>query len=98
MIERAASGAGLELKAHPHMLRHASGYVGWLGHPSTTSIVNGYPRSLTKTKGESAFPLSKDWRILLARGIPPIQSGRSGTRSRKLRPTRSGSARRLRPN
>ena len=25
MIERAAAGAGLELKAHPHMLRHACG-------------------------------------------------------------------------
>jgi Phage integrase family len=27
MIERAAVGAGLELKAHPHMLRHACGYA-----------------------------------------------------------------------
>jgi hypothetical protein len=25
MIERAAAGAGLELKAHPHMLRDACG-------------------------------------------------------------------------
>jgi integrase len=44
MIERAAAGAGLELKAHPHMPRHACGYAlankghdtraiqGWLGH------------------------------------------------------------------
>ena len=49
MIERAAAGAGLELKAHPHMLRHACGYAlanqghdtraiqGWLGHSSITS-------------------------------------------------------------
>jgi integrase len=49
MIERAAEGAGLELKAHPHMLRHACGYAlankghdtraiqGWLGHRSITS-------------------------------------------------------------
>jgi integrase len=49
MIERAADGAGLELKAHPHMLRHACGYAlankghdtraiqGWLGHRSITS-------------------------------------------------------------
>jgi integrase len=48
MIERAAAGAGLELKAHPHTLRHACGYApankghdtraiqGWLGHRSTT--------------------------------------------------------------
>jgi hypothetical protein len=27
MIERAAASAGLELKAHPHMLRHACGYA-----------------------------------------------------------------------
>jgi hypothetical protein len=43
MIERTAAAAGLELKAHPHMLRHACGYAladrghdtraiqGWLG-------------------------------------------------------------------
>jgi site-specific recombinase XerD len=49
MIERAAAGAGLELKAHPRMLRHACGYAlankghdtraiqGWLGHRSITS-------------------------------------------------------------
>jgi integrase len=49
MVQRAADGAGLELKAHPHMLRHACGYVltnkgqdtreirGWLGHRSITS-------------------------------------------------------------
>jgi site-specific recombinase XerD len=48
MIERATAGAGLELKAHPHMLRHACGYAlankghdtwaiqGWLGHRSIT--------------------------------------------------------------
>jgi site-specific recombinase XerD len=49
MIERAAAGACLEIKAHPHMLRHACGYAlankghdtraiqGWLGHRSITS-------------------------------------------------------------
>jgi site-specific recombinase XerD len=49
MVERAAAGAGLELKAHPHMLRHACGYAlankghdtraiqAWLGHRSITS-------------------------------------------------------------
>jgi site-specific recombinase XerD len=49
MIERAAAGGGLELKAHPHMLRHACGYAlankghdtraiqRWLGHRSITS-------------------------------------------------------------
>jgi site-specific recombinase XerD len=49
MIERAATGAGLELKAHP--LRHACGYAlankghdtraiqGWLGHRLITSTV-----------------------------------------------------------
>jgi site-specific recombinase XerD len=49
MIERAAFAAGLEMKAHPHMLRHACGYAlankghdtraiqGWLGHRSIAS-------------------------------------------------------------
>jgi site-specific recombinase XerD len=49
MIERPAVGAGLELKARPHMLRHACGCAlankghdtraiqGWLGHRSITS-------------------------------------------------------------
>ena len=49
MIERTAASAGLELKAHPHMLRHACGYAlankghdtraiqAWLGHRSITS-------------------------------------------------------------
>jgi site-specific recombinase XerD len=49
MIERAAASAGLGLKAHPHMLRHACGYAlankghdtraiqAWLGHRSITS-------------------------------------------------------------
>jgi integrase len=49
MVERAAATAGMELKAHPHMLRHACGYAlankghdtraiqGWLGHRSITS-------------------------------------------------------------
>ena len=27
MVERAAVAAGLEMKAHPHMLRHACGYA-----------------------------------------------------------------------
>jgi integrase len=49
MIERAAAGAELEVRAHPHTLRHACGYAlankghdtraiqGWLGHRSITS-------------------------------------------------------------
>jgi site-specific recombinase XerD len=49
MIGRVAVAAGLDLKAHPHMLRHACGYAlankghdtraiqGWLGHRSITS-------------------------------------------------------------
>jgi site-specific recombinase XerD len=49
MVECAADTAGLELKAHPHMLRHACGYAlankghdtraiqAWLGHRSITS-------------------------------------------------------------
>jgi integrase len=53
MIERAAASAGLELKAHPHMLRHACGYAlankghdtraiqGWLGHRNQHRSLHG---------------------------------------------------------
>ncbi len=49
LVERAANASGLELKVHPHMLRHACGYAlankghdtraiqAWLGHRSITS-------------------------------------------------------------
>jgi integrase len=49
MLQRAEATAGLELKIHPHMLRHGCGYAlankghdtraiqGWLGHRSITS-------------------------------------------------------------
>jgi integrase len=49
VLPSAAAADGLELKAHPHMLRHACGYAlankghdarpiqGWLGHRSITS-------------------------------------------------------------
>jgi hypothetical protein len=52
---RDEAAAGLEIKAHPHMLRHACGYAlankghdtraiqGWLGHRSSPA-----PRSLPK--------------------------------------------------
>jgi site-specific recombinase XerD len=51
MIERAAQAAGLEIKAHPHMLRHATGYAlanqgtdtrtlqAYLGHRSISNTV-----------------------------------------------------------
>jgi site-specific recombinase XerD len=40
MIERAASAAGLGLKAHPHMLRHACGYaLANKGHDITSTAV-----------------------------------------------------------
>jgi hypothetical protein len=36
MIERAAAGGGLEIKAHPHMLRDACGYaLANKGHDTT---------------------------------------------------------------
>jgi site-specific recombinase XerD len=41
MIERAADAAGLELKAHPHMLRHACGHApANRGHDSQRSITS----------------------------------------------------------
>jgi site-specific recombinase XerD len=49
MIERAAAGAGLELKAHPHMLRHACYALANKGHD--TRAIQGWlgPRSITST-------------------------------------------------
>jgi site-specific recombinase XerD len=53
MVERAAAGAGMEIKAHPHMLRHACGYAlankghdtraiqGWLGHRRSPALSGG---------------------------------------------------------
>jgi integrase len=63
MIERAAASAGLEIKAHPHMLRHACGYAlankghdtraiqGWLGHRSITSTAVCWRRTGSRTSG-----------------------------------------------
>jgi Phage integrase family len=69
MIERAAAGADLEIKAHPHMLPHACGYAlankghdtraiqGWLGHRSITSTAvytaRRWRRTGSGTSGES---------------------------------------------
>jgi site-specific recombinase XerD len=50
LVERAAASAGLELKAHPHMLRHACGYaLAAKGHD--TSAIQQYlgHRSITST-------------------------------------------------
>jgi hypothetical protein len=51
MIERAAAGADLEIKARPHMLCHACGYapkrLGDLWSPMSASLVAaGTPRFL----------------------------------------------------
>jgi hypothetical protein len=42
MIERAAPGADLEIKADPHILRHATGYARQPrdGHPDLASVSN----------------------------------------------------------
>jgi site-specific recombinase XerD len=65
MMERAAAVAGLELKAHPHMLRHACGYAlankghdtraiqGWLGHRSITSTAVYTALGRSRTSGGS---------------------------------------------
>jgi site-specific recombinase XerD len=66
MIERAAAGAGPELRAHPHMLRHAGGYAlankghdnraiqDWLGHRSITSTAAAALRAAALELWESA--------------------------------------------
>jgi integrase len=51
MIERAAAAAGLELKAHPHMLRHACGHA--LADKGTTP--GARPPSITSTGVNTAL-------------------------------------------
>jgi hypothetical protein len=81
MIERVAIGAGLEVKVHPHMLRHACGYAlankghdtraiqGWLGH-----------RSITSTAVYTADLPTKTSRLLFAKPVDiPIREHGSET-------------------
>jgi site-specific recombinase XerD len=76
MIERAALAAGLELKAHPHMLRHACGYAhanrghdtpaiqGWLGHRSITSTaVYTAHRTGSRISGGTEAPTTRGVRF-----------------------------------
>jgi hypothetical protein len=85
IIERAAAGAGLELKAHPHMLRHACGYAlankghdtraiqGLLGHRSITSTAVYTALAPNRFKdfwrSQVRDPDSRDWQGEAARSI-----------------------------
>jgi hypothetical protein len=70
MIERVAVGAGLELKAHPHMLRHACGYaLANKGHD---------PRAISGKVGAS---LDHEHRGLYGRGAEPVQGFLAGVRT-----------------
>jgi type 1 fimbriae regulatory protein FimB len=63
MVERATGAAGLEIKAHPYMLRHACGYAlanqgtdtrtlqAYLGHCSISNTVRYTELALGKFKG-----------------------------------------------
>jgi site-specific recombinase XerD len=63
MLERAAEAAGLEIKAHPHMLRHACGFKlandgvdtralqAYLGHKSIQHTVRYTELAPTTFKG-----------------------------------------------
>ena len=56
MIERASLDAGLEIKAHPHMLRHATGFA--LANKGTdTRTIQGYMghRNIQNTVGYTAL-------------------------------------------
>jgi site-specific recombinase XerD len=62
MVERAALAAGLDIKAHAHMLRHACGFAlanaghdtraiqGWLGHRNISNTVRYTELSPTRFK------------------------------------------------
>jgi site-specific recombinase XerD len=63
MVERACDAAGLDIKAHPHMLRHACGYAmankgtdtrtiqAYLGHRNISNTVRYTELSATRFKG-----------------------------------------------
>lgn len=63
MVERATEAAKLNIKAHPHMLRHACGYAlanqgtdtrtlqAYLGHRSISNTVRYTELSATRFKG-----------------------------------------------
>jgi hypothetical protein len=72
MIERAAAGAGLELKAHPHMLRHACGYA-LANNGDETRAIRGIARSPARRS-------TRRWRRTGSRI--------SGRRERAVRPRR----------
>jgi site-specific recombinase XerD len=75
MIERAAAGAGLELKAHPHMLRHACGYaLANKGHDTRRSRDGGH-RSITNTAVYTALaPNRFPGRPVSLTQRPPLRS------------------------
>ena len=63
MLERAAASAGLDIKVHPHMLRHACGFAlanrghdtrglqAYLGHPYIQHMVRYTELSSDRFKG-----------------------------------------------
>jgi site-specific recombinase XerD len=75
-----ATGAGLELKAHPHMLRHACGYaLANKGHD--TRAIQGWlgPRSITSTAVYTALAPNRFQRLLAglthaAEGVAAVSS------------------------
>jgi hypothetical protein len=54
MIERAAADASLEIKAHPHMLRRASGYASPTSDCHSTGLAAYASRSRTSVEREVA--------------------------------------------
>jgi integrase len=82
MIERAAAGAGVELKAH--MLRHACGRAlankghdtraiqGWFGHRSITSTASTRPwrRTGSRTPGRIRLGAANHRRFQISGAIP----------------------------
>jgi integrase len=76
MIERVAPGAGLELKVHPHMLRHACGYA----------LANKVPRARQHARERRAGPtpgghLPGAYARLRGNDFGHNQSGRNRDRS-----------------
>jgi len=83
MLERAVEAAELEVKVHPHMLRHACSYAlanrghdkraiqGWMGHRSITSTAIYTALASNRFKdfcATKSFPLRVTWYCVGLRG------------------------------
>jgi hypothetical protein len=72
-VERAGAAAGLALKAHPHMLRHACGFaLANAGHEGSPSRRSGRPGARRRAGGSRLAPTIAELR---ASGVTSLRRG-----------------------